>query len=260
MDLQGKVALVTGATSGIGFGIANKLAMSGADVVINGFGDDAVITQCCEQLKQHGNKVLYSSADVSKPGQIEEMVNIITAEFGAIDILVNNAGIQYVAPVDEFPPDKWNDIIAINLSAAFHTIRLLSPAMKKKRWGRIINIASVHGLVASAYKAAYVAAKHGLVGLTKVVALDLAEYGISCNAICPGYVNTPLVQKQIPAQAKTHGISEQEVVTEIFLKNHAIKQFVEIDDLADMVLFLCSDPARTITGSALPIDAGWSAQ
>lgn len=258
--MKNKTALITGSTSGIGLGIARRFAKAGANIVLNGFGDEAQIKNVVQEIENIGAHALYSPADMSKPKEITEMTKMALDRFGTVDVLVNNAGIQHVAPIDEFPPEKWDAIIAINLSSAFHLIRELVPAMKAKRGGRILNIASVHGLVASPYKVAYVAAKHGVIGLTKVVALDLAEFGITCNAICPGYVNTPLVQKQIPDQAKTHGISEQEVKEKIFLKAHAIKEFVEVEDLAETALFLCSDAARTITGIALPVDAGWSAQ
>lgn len=258
--LKGKTALVTGSTSGIGLGIARAFADEGVNVVLNGFGDQSEIDKIVDELKAKGVGVMYSGADMSKPVEIEGMASQALDKFGSVDILVNNAGIQHVAPIDEFPPEKWNAILAINLSSAFHTTRLFAPKMKEKGWGRVVNIASVHGLVASAYKVAYVAAKHGIVGMTKVVALDLAEFGVTCNALCPGYVNTPLVQKQIPDQAKSHGISEKEVKEKIFLKNHAVKEFVEVEDLAETVLFLCSDAARTLTGVALPVDAGWSAQ
>jgi len=258
--LKGKTALITGSTSGIGLGIARELAAQGANIVLNGFGDAAEIEKIRKEIESNGVKAIYSAADMSKAEAIEAMAAEAIKTFGAVDILVNNAGIQHVAPIDEFPVEKWDAIIAINLSSAFHTTRLLAPKMKEKKWGRVINIASVHGLVASAYKSAYVAAKHGIVGFTKVVALDLAEFGVTSNAICPGYVNTPLVQKQIPDQAKTHGISEQEVKEKIFLKAHAIKEFVEVEDLAKLTAFLCSDAAKTITGIALPMDAGWSAQ
>lgn len=260
MNLTGKTALITGSTSGIGLGIAHKFAEAGANIVMNGFGDDDQINKEIESLEKQGIEVLYSGADMSKPDEIEQMAKDSLERFSTVDVLVNNAGIQHVAPIDEFPPEKWAAIIAINLSSAFHTTRLFAPAMKDAGWGRVINIASVHGLVASAYKSAYVAAKHGIMGLTKVTALDLAEHGITCNAICPGYVKTPLVEKQIPEQAKSHGISEAEVTEKIFLKNHAVKEFVQVEDLAEIALFLCSDAARTITGTGMPVDAGWSAQ
>lgn len=260
MTLEGKTALITGSTSGIGLGIAQHFASLGANIVINGFGDKNEIDTILQEIEGQGVKAYYSDADMSKEDAIEAMAEEAIRQFGGVDILVNNAGIQHVAPIDEFPVEKWNAIIAINLSSAFHTTRLFAPHMKERGWGRIINIASVHGLVASAYKAAYVAAKHGIMGLTKVAALDLAEHGITANAICPGYVKTPLVEAQIPQQAKSHGISEEEVTQKIFLKNHAVKDFVGVDDIAELASFLCSDAARTITGIGLPIDAGWSAQ
>jgi len=259
--LKGKNAIITGSTSGIGLGVAKKLAAAGVNITLNGFGDANEIEQIRSSIAtEHKVTVRYDAADMSKPEQIRQMVKNAETELGSVDIIVNNAGIQNVQPIDEFDDAKWDAIIAINLSSNFHTIKAASAGMKARKWGRIINIASVHGLVASAYKSAYIAAKHGVVGLTKAVALDLAEFGITANAICPGYVNTPLVQKQIPDQAKTHGISEAEVVQKILLKNHAIKEFVEVDEIAAMVLFLCSDGAKTLTGTSLPIDAGWTAQ
>ena len=211
--MQGKTALVTGSTSGIGLGIANALAARGANVILNGFGDAAQIEALRAQLSaEHNVQVRYNGADLSHPEQIESMMKSALEEFGAVDILVNNAGIQHVAPIEDFPVDKWNAIIAINLTASFHTVRLALPAMKQKKWGRIVNIASAHALVASPFKSAYVAAKHGIAGLTKTVALETAEHGITMNAVCPGYVWTPLVQKQIPDTAKARGISEEEVI------------------------------------------------
>ena len=259
--LRGKTAVITGSTSGIGEGIAKGLADSGANVVLNGFGDAAQIEALRASIEHmYGVKAIYSGADMSKPEEIRAMMALAMDTFGSVDILVNNAGIQNVQPIDEFDDAKWDAILAINLSSAFHTTKAAAKSMKAKGWGRVINIASVHGLVASEFKSAYVAAKHGVVGLTKVTALDLAPFGVTANAICPGYVNTPLVQKQIPEQAKTHGISEEEVVNKIMLAKHAIKQFVEVEDIAAMVIYLCSDAARTLTGVALPLDGGWSAQ
>jgi 3-hydroxybutyrate dehydrogenase len=258
--MKNKTALITGSTSGIGLGIARNFAKAGANIIVNGFGDASQIDAVVKELAGYGVEVLYSSADMSKPEEINALTATALKQFGVVDILVNNAGIQHVCPIDEFPPEKWDAILAINLSSAFHLTRGLTPAMKAQQWGRIINIASVHGLIASAYKSAYIAAKHGIVGFTKGVALDVAPFGITCNAICPGYVNTPLVQKQIPDQAKTHGISEQEVKEKIFLAHHAIKDFVEVDDLAQTAAFFCSDAAKMITGTALPVDAGWTAQ
>lgn len=259
--LKGKSAIVTGSTSGIGHGIAEAFAAQGANVTLNGFGNAEEIEALRKALEtKYGVKAIYSAADMSKPEQIRQMVKETASAFGGVDVLVNNAGIQFVAPIDEFPEEKWDAILAINLSSAFHATKAAAPYMKAKKWGRIINVASVHGLVASAFKSAYVAAKHGVLGLTKVTALDFAEFGITCNAICPGYVNTPLVQKQIPDQAKTHGISEAEVVSKIMLKNHAIKRFVEVEELAALAVFLCSDAAATMTGIPLPMDGGWTAQ
>jgi 3-hydroxybutyrate dehydrogenase len=261
MNLSGKSAVITGSTSGIGQGIAQALACSGVNVMLNGFGDAEQIEADRAALeKETGVTVLYSDADMSKPEAIRAMMAEAVQVFGGIDIVVNNAGIQNVQSIDEFADEKWDAIMAINLSSNFHTIKAAVPHMKKQGWGRVINIASIHGLVASAYKVGYVAAKHGVLGLTKVVALDLAEYGVTCNAICPGYVKTPLVEKQIPQQAKEHGMSEEEVTEKVFFKNHAVKKFVEVGDIAEMVLFLCSDAAQTMTGSSITMDAGWSAQ
>ena len=229
----GKTAIVTGSTSGIGLGIATALAGTGANIVLNGFGAaDAIDTIVGDLKRQHNVGVMYSAANIAEPNEIEDMVDETLAEFGGVDILVNNAGIQHVAPIEEFPVDKWNAIIAINLSGAFHTCRLAVPHMKKKRWGRIINIASAHALVASPFKSAYVSAKHGLAGLTKTVALEVAEHGVTANAICPGYVLTPLVQKQIPEQAKARGISEQAVMKDVLLAAQPTKEFVEVSQIA----------------------------
>ena len=258
--LQGKTALVTGSTSGIGLGIAEALARGGANIVLNGFGDRSEIERLRTRLAdEHGVKAAYDGADMSRPDAIEIMMRAAIAEFGAIDILVNNAGIQHVAPVDEFPVAKWDAVLAINLSAAFHTTRLALPAMKKKGWGRVINIASAHALVASPYKAAYVAAKHGIAGFTKTVALEVAEQGITVNAICPGYVWTPLVEKQIPDTAKARGISEEQVKRDVLLAAQPTKKFVAVDEVAELAVFLASDAAASITGTVLPIDGGWTA-
>lgn len=259
--LQGKTALVTGSTSGIGLGIARALAGRGANVILNGFGDAADIEKLrAEIAAAHRVAVRYDGADLSKHDAIEAMMAKAIAEFGAIDILVNNAGIQFVAPIDEFPVDKWNAIIALNLTASFHTIRLALPAMKANKWGRIINIASAHALVASPFKSAYVAAKHGVAGLTKTVALEVAEQGITMNAICPGYVWTPLVEKQIPDTARARGLTEAQVISDVLLAAHPTKQFVQVNEVAALALFLASDEAASITGAIIPIDGGWTAQ
>jgi 3-hydroxybutyrate dehydrogenase len=256
----GKTAIVTGSTSGIGLGIAGALAAAGANIVLNGFGEPEAIEQIVSDLKrQHNVGVLYSDANIADPDAIETMVEKTRAEFGSVDILVNNAGIQHVAPVEEFPVDKWNPILAINLSGAFHTCRLAVPDMKKNGWGRVVNVASAHALVASPYKSAYVSAKHGLAGFTKTIALELAEHGVTANAICPGYVLTPLVQKQIPEQAKARGISEEAVMRDVLLAAQPTKEFVEVSQVAALAAFLCSDDAKSITGALLPIDGGWTA-
>ncbi|HWI35371.1 MAG TPA: 3-hydroxybutyrate dehydrogenase [Burkholderiales bacterium] len=259
--VKGKTALVTGSTSGIGLGIATRLAADGANIVLNGFGDAAQIEALRKDLAaKNGVQVVYDGADMTKPDAIAAMMKKAIEKFGAIDILVNNAGVQHVAPVDEFPVDKWDLIIALNLSSAFHTTRLALPAMKKRRWGRIVNIASAHALVASPFKSAYVSAKHGLAGFTKTVALEVAQQGITANAICPGYVRTPLVDKQIPDQAKAHGISEERVIREVILAPQPTKEFVKVDDVAALAAYLCSDAAAAITGAMLSIDGGWTAE
>jgi len=258
--LKGKTALVTGSTSGIGLGIARALAAQGAHIVLNGFGDAAQIAQLRGELThQHGVNVLYDGADMSRADAIESMMAKALGEFGAVDVLINNAGIQHVAPVDEFPTTKWDAILAINLSAAFHTTRLALPAMKQRGWGRIVNIASAHALVASPYKSAYVAAKHGIAGLTKTVALEVAEAGITVNAVCPGYVLTPLVRQQIPDTARARGISEEAVVRDVLLAAQPTKQFVTVEQVAAFAAFLCSDAGASITGAVLPIEGGWTA-
>ena len=259
--LKGKTALVTGSTSGIGLGIATRLAADGANIVLNGFGERAEIERISTQLgSRHGVAVSYDAADMTKPDAIGAMLEKAIARFGAVDVLVNNAGIQHVAPVDEFPPEKWDAILAINLSSSFHTVRAALPAMKARRWGRIVNIASAHALVASPFKSAYVAAKHGVAGFTKTVALEVAEHGITVNAICPGYVLTPLVEKQIPATAKARGISEEAVKRDVLLAAQPTKRFVGVDEVAGLVAFLCSDAAVSITGAILSIDGGWTAE
>ncbi|MCC2655606.1 MAG: 3-hydroxybutyrate dehydrogenase [Panacagrimonas sp.] len=259
--LKGKSALVTGSTSGIGLGIATGLADAGVNVMLNGFGDAGEIERLRAELEQRtGVKVAYSAADMTRPEEITRMVEDAETQFGSVDVLVNNAGIQHVSPVDEFPVDKWERILAINLSSNFHTIRAALPGMKRRNWGRIINIASAHGLVASPFKAAYVAAKHGVVGLTKTVALEVAETGVTCVAICPGYVRTPLVENQIRDQAKVHGKPEAEVIRDVILAAQPNKRFVEIKELSDLVLFLCSPAGASISGSALQIDGAWTAR
>ncbi len=254
-------AIVTGSTSGIGLAIADALAARGADIVLNGFGDPEEIEATrASMAEQHGVKVSYSCADMTKPSQIAAMVETAEAEMGSVDILVNNAGIQHVAPIEEFPLDKWDSIIAINMSSAFHASRAAIPGMKARGWGRIVNVASAHGLVASPFKSAYVTAKHGVVGLTKTIALETAQHGITCNAICPGYVKTPLVEAQIPDTAKTRGISEEEVVRDVMLAGQPTKKFVGLGELGGLAAFLCSDQAGSITGASLPVDGGWTAQ
>ena len=261
MTLKGKTALVTGSTSGIGLGIATRLASEGANIVLNGFGDAAQIESLRKSLAAKCQvDVAYDGADMTKPEAIAAMVQKAVAKFGALDVLVNNAGIQHVAPVDEFPVEKWDAIIAINLSSAFHTTRAALPAMKKRAWGRIVNIASAHALVASPFKAAYVSAKHGLAGLTKTVALEVAQQGITVNALCPGYVLTPLVQNQIPDTARARGISEEAVVRDVILAAQPTKQFVKVDEVAALAAYLCSDAAASITGALLSIDGGWTAE
>ena len=258
---NGMTVLVTGSTSGIGLGIATAFAERGANVVLNGFGDAAAIETIRSGLEAaHGTRVVYDSADLSKADAIESMMGRLTAQFGVIDILVNNAGIQFVSPVDEFPVDRWNAILALNLDASFHLIRLVLPGMKARKWGRIINIASAHALVASPFKAAYVAAKHGIAGLTKTVALEVATQGITMNAICPGYVWTPLVEKQIPDTAKARGLTEEQVVNDVLLHAQPTKRFVQVSEVAVLAAFLASRDAASITGAIIPIDGGWTAQ
>ncbi|QIK78260.1 3-hydroxybutyrate dehydrogenase [Sphingomonas piscis] len=254
MLLQGKVALVTGSTSGIGFAIASALAGEGARVMINGFGDPDEIVGICKALG-----ALHDGADMSSPQDIEAMIARCTAELGAPDILVNNAGVQHVAPIADFPPNKWDQIIAINLSAAFHTTRLVVPAMREKGWGRIINTASAHSLVASPGKAAYVAAKHAVAGLTKTVALETAQDGITVNCISPGYVWTPLVEKQIPDTMAARGLTREQVMNDVLLAAQPTKRFVTVEEVAALALFLCRDEAASITGANLSMDGGWTA-
>ncbi|MBX3650629.1 MAG: 3-hydroxybutyrate dehydrogenase [Burkholderiales bacterium] len=259
--LKGKNALVTGSTSGIGLAVATALAARGANIMLNGFGDPAQIEVLRAGLaKAHGVRVEYHGADMSRPEEIAAMMRVAAETFGAVDILVNNAGIQFVSPVEDFPPEKWEAIIAINLVALFHTIRHAVPGMKQRGWGRIINIASAHALVASPFKSAYVAAKHGVAGLTKTIALETATSGITCNAICPGYVLTPLVQKQIPDTAKARGITEEQVVRDVLLAAQPTKQFVTVEQVAALACFLAGDDAAAITGTLQAIDGGWTAQ
>ncbi|MGV8938019.1 MAG: 3-hydroxybutyrate dehydrogenase [Allorhizobium sp.] len=255
-----RTVVVTGSTSGIGLSIAKAFAAQGCNLVINGFGPAGEIESIRVALEAGGSRAIYHGADMSKPGEIAEMMAAAKGEFGGVDVLVNNAGIQHVAPIEDFAPEKWDQIIAINLSSAFHTIRAAIPSMKENRYGRIINIASAHGLIASPYKSAYVAAKHGIMGLTKTAALELAEFGVTVNAICPGYVLTPLVEKQIPDTAKARGITEAEVKSDVMLKMQPTKEFVDVDDVAATALFLASDTARQITGTHISIDGGWTAQ
>jgi 3-hydroxybutyrate dehydrogenase len=258
--LKGKSALVTGSTSGIGLAITRAMAAQGANVTINGFGDAAAIEKERSGIeKEFGVKAVYSPADMTKPAEIADMVKTAEKTFGSLDVLVNNAGIQFVSPIEEFPIDKWDQILAINLSAAFHAIRTAVPGMKSRKWGRIISTASAHSLVASPFKAAYVTAKHGLAGLTKTVALELATFGVTCNCISPGYVWTPLVEKQIPDTAKARGITEEEVKRDVILAAQPTKEFITVDEIASLAVYLCSDAAKAITGANLSIDGGWTA-
>jgi 3-hydroxybutyrate dehydrogenase len=259
--LAGKGAVVTGSTSGIGLGIATALAAQKINIMLNGFGEPGAIEKLRKELAgRYGIKVAYSGADMSKPKEIAGLIDTAEHEFGSLDILVNNAGIQHVAPVEEFPDERWDAIIGINLSAAFHAIKRALPAMKRRGWGRIINIASAHGLVASPEKAAYVAAKHGLVGLTKVVAIEIANNGITCNAICPGWVLTPLVQKQIESRAAQAGIPVEKAKEDLVREKQPMLRYTSPEQIGALTVFLCSEEAATITGAALPIDGGWTAQ
>ena len=259
--LKGKSAVVTGSTSGIGLAIAKALAQAGANVTINGFGDKAAIeAERAGIEKAFGVKASYSPADMTKPAEIADMIRTAEKTYGAVDILVNNACIQHVAPIEEFPIEKWDQIIAINLSAAFHAIRAAIPGMKARKWGRIVSTASAHSLVASPFKSAYVTAKHGLTGLTKTVALEVATLGITANCISPGYVWTPLVEKQIPDTMKARGMTEEQVKQDVLLAAQPTKQFVTPEQVASLALYLCSDAAAQITGANIPIDGGWTAQ
>jgi 3-hydroxybutyrate dehydrogenase len=259
--LAGRVAIVTGSTSGIGLGIARALARAGADIVINGLGDPQDIDLTCAELERSSPKsrVAYNGANLMKGEDARRLVEETVDQFGRIDILVNNAGIQHVSPIEQFPPEKYDAIIALNLSAAWHTIRAAFAPMKEAGFGRIINVASAHGLVASPFKSAYVAAKHGIVGLTKTIALEGAEHDITCNAICPGYVWTPLVENQIDDTAKARGISRDEVIRDVLLAAQPNKRFAEVEELGALAVFLCTPGGRSITGTALPVDGGWTA-
>ena len=259
--LKGKTAIITGSTSGIGLGIAQALAAQGAAILLNGFGDAAEIARLRKDLAgEHGVRVHYSGADLSKEAEVSAMIEQATAELGRVDILVNNAGIQFTAPVQDFPPERWEAILAINLSAVFYAIRAVLPQMLSRNWGRIINIASTHGLVASAHKAAYVSAKHGVLGLTKVVALETATTGVTCNAICPGWVLAPLVQKQINELAASEGLAPDAARTRLLGEKQPSLRFVTPEQLGALAVFLCSEATAQIRGAALPVDGGWTAQ
>ncbi|WP_293863203.1 3-hydroxybutyrate dehydrogenase [uncultured Alsobacter sp.] len=258
--LAGRTALVTGSTSGIGLGIARALAAAGANIVVNGLGDRDAIARTCDEIRSDfAVEVLHAAADLTDATAIEGMMADALQGFGGVDILVNNAGVQHVSALESFPPSRWDVILALNLTAAFHTTRLVLGAMRRRGYGRIINVASAHGLVASPFKSAYVAAKHGLVGLTKVTALETAESPITCNAICPGYVWTPLVEAQINDQARTHGIPRDDVVRNVLLAQQPNKRFATVEEIGALALFLASDAAGSITGAALPVDGGWTA-
>ncbi|MGF3022290.1 3-hydroxybutyrate dehydrogenase [Methylobacterium aquaticum] len=260
MTRTSRVAIVTGSTSGIGLAIARTLAQQGADVVLNGFGQpDAIEKERAGIEAEFGVRAIYSGADMSKPDEIAAMVAQAETDFGAVDILVNNAGIQYVSAIEEFPVEKWDQIIAINLSSAFHTMRAAIPGMKKKGWGRIINTASAHSLVASPFKAAYVAAKHGIAGLTKTAALELATHKITVNCISPGYVWTPLVEAQIPDTMKARGLTREQVIHDVLLQAQSTKEFVTVEQVGALAAFLCTDAASQITGANIPVDGGWTA-
>ncbi len=258
--LHGKAAVVTGSTSGIGLAIATALAEAGADVMLNGFGKPEEIDAAKAQVAAKGRKVLYSPADMTKPDEIAAMIATAEKELGRVDILVNNAGIQHVSPIESFPIEKWDQILAVNLSSAFHAIRASVPGMKARKWGRIISTASAHSLVASPFKSAYVSAKHGLIGLTKTVALELAQDGVTCNAISPGYVWTPLVEKQIPDTMQARNMTEEQVKRDVLLAAQPTKQFVTVAQVAALALYLCADAAAQITGTNLSMDGGWTAQ
>lgn len=260
MMLQGMTAVVTGSSSGIGLGIAEGLARAGANVVMNGIESEDLVEAHRARLAAYGTNVIYRPANLMDPAEVRALIADARLAFGHVDILVNNAGIQHVAPVEDFPEAKWDSILALNLSSAFHATKAVIGEMKARRWGRILNIASAHGLVASPFKSAYVAAKHGIIGLTKTVALEVAEHGVTVNAICPGYVLTPLVEKQIPDTARARGISEEAVKRDVLLAAQPTKQFVTVEQLAGTAVFLCSDDAASMTGAALPVEGGWIAQ
>lgn len=260
-NLKGKTAVVTGSTSGIGLAIARHMAGVGANVVINGMGEAAAIEKERAAIESEFKvRCVHSPADMTKPAEIAQMITLGEKTFGSVDVLVNNAGIQFVSPVEEFPIEKWDAIIAINLSSAFHGIRAAVPGMKKRKWGRIINTASAHSLVASPFKAAYVSAKHGIAGLTKTVALELATFGVTCNCISPGYVWTPLVERQIPDTMKARNMTKEQVINDVLLEAQPTKQFVTVEQVASLALYLCSDEANQITGANLSIDGGWTAE
>jgi len=260
MSLKSRSAVITGSTSGIGLAVARALAKEGANVMINGFGEAAAIEK--ERVgieREFGAKALYSPADMTKPSEIAAMISDAQKAFGAVDVLVNNAGVQYVSPIEDFPVEKWDQIIAINLSAAFHGMRAAVPGMKKRGWGRIISTASAHSLVASPFKSAYVSAKHGIAGLTKTVALETASFGITVNCISPGYVWTPLVEKQIPDTMKARGLTKEQVISDVLLAAQPTKQFVTVEQVGGIAVFLCSDTAKNITGANVSVDGGWTA-
>ncbi|WP_430397781.1 3-hydroxybutyrate dehydrogenase [Ferrovibrio sp.] len=259
--LKGKSAVVTGSTSGIGLGVARALAQQGVNIMLNGFGDPAAIEQIRAGLAaETGVTVLYSGADMSKAAEVADLVKAAETAFGGVDILINNAGIQFVSPVDEFPEAKWQAIQDINLSSTFHATKAAFPGMKQRNWGRVVNIVSAHGLVASPFKSAYVAAKHGQIGFTKSAALEVAETNITVNAICPGYVRTPLVEGQIEDQAKAHNMPRDRVIREVILAAQPNKRFVEVEEVAALAVFLCGEAAKSITGTAIAIDGGWTAR
>lgn len=258
--LKGKAAVVTGSTSGIGLAIARGLGAAGADVMINGFGEvEAIEAERASIESEYGVRAVYNGADMSRGDEIAAMIAAAEAEFGKVDILINNAGIQFVSPIEEFPLAKWDAIIAINLSAAFHATRAVVPGMKARKWGRIISTASAHSIIASPYKSAYVAAKHGVNGLMKTVALELATHGVTANCISPGYVWTPLVEKQIPETMKARGMTKEQVIHDVLLEAQPTKQFVTSEQMADLTVFLCSDAAAQLTGANIPVDGGWTA-